>query len=561
LSSGPHLPMHNELTTSLNGPYVVCLRLPSRRTLRLAPFSRCHLPRLAPASLATTMPLLEDDATNANGHSASHLNRYNAAVEKEYTPAKTNGWHTADTNGYNASATSGSSASATNGPNVAATNGHNAADTHGNHTTDRNGTHAADTNGHHTADVNGPDAESSQHTSRARFRKTTSSQQANGATVPRRSSASAIVDHQNLIPVVSSFNNKDNGFGSNDVQYRLPTGTQSKADLIRRFLLDIFIYTYDPSRHVLEQTLLHCRPSSRPDNRINGRLRFLSSDEWHIVGRYTENVHQACTNLTQSNISLLTRNNREFICNNILQPARDLDIDPAYVCEQLLSYRTHRCLLENRKKTRLYPKVSIWSRGRDLLGKKAQRLLACRLISDDVTVSLLGEYGREPITEMLGQCIREFNQKHCKHGMANVDRDVYADHLPTALAEEIYWNPLVKQWMRGPDEATFAPPFEDPYPPPPPQNAYLRRPRSSQSMRLFTGIQPLGSIYEQDERTKRPQSASGQRLRKNFYQQPGQAQSAEFAVYPTNDGAMGRGSMSAAYASTSLGRRPSIYRG
>jgi hypothetical protein len=495
------------------------------------------------------MPLSEDDAVNS----------YDATVAKAYTAAKTNGYHIADTTGSSASTTNGSNAATYNGSSASATNGRNTTDISGPHTADTNGYHPSDTNGYHTANANGHDPESSQHTSRARYGETTNSQHANGASISRRPSASAVLDHDNLIPVVSSFNNQGNGFGTDDLQWRLPTGSQSEVDLIRRFLLDVFIYTYDPNKHVLEQAFLDCQPNSRPRHHINDRARFLSSEERHIITHYAEKVHQACTNLTQSNLSLLTRTKRDLIFRYIFQPARDLEIDPAYVCEQLLSYRTHRCLSDNRKKTRLYPKVSIWSRGRDLLGKKPQKLLACRLISDDITVSQLGHQGCEPLTELLGQCIQEFNHKYCKHGMANVDPDVYAGPLPTALAEELYWNQIVnhrfQEWNRGTDDIIFAPPFEEPSPP---------RPRSLRSSRSLSGVRPMSSIYEQDEqdeRPNRPHSASGQRVRNSLCQMPAYAQSADFAIHPTEYEAVQRRSMPAPYASGSLGRRSFGYRG
>ncbi|KAK1907419.1 hypothetical protein P3342_005745 [Pyrenophora teres f. teres] len=249
-------------------------------------------------------------------------------------------------------------------------------------------------------------------------------------------------------------------------------------------------------------------PNAFIQNRIHAeRASLLSTRELHIVHKYSEAVNNVCENVARNSQSLLSDYDRAFIVSFVMQPARQLGIDPAYLLEQLLAFRIHMCRAEHRKKTLLHTKsTSLWARGLILLQSKwtlgkNQRLLACRLVSDDIAVTQLGERICERLRLVLGQAIRNFSDKHCKFGMGNVKREVYADAVPRALVHELNsWEASYRRKNRIIRERTqrMIAPTDSEHPR-----------RNSPVIERAKSTRNLYSIYEHEEVPQRPRSSLG----------------------------------------------------
>ena len=289
--------------------------------------------------------------------------------------------------------------------------------------------------------------------------------------------------------------------------YQLPPDLPTCSDLITRMLLDILIFSYTVEDYNLQQGFQECTPPLLVKGIHAGRASLLSTCELHIVHKYAEATNTVCENVARNSQSLLSDYDRAFIVSFIMLPARQLGIDPAYLLEQLLAFRVHMCRAENRKKTLLYTKsTSIWARGLGLLPCKwsvgrNHKLLACRLVSDDIAVTQLGERICERLRLVLGQAIKNFSDKNCKSGMGNVRREVYADPLATALVQELNsWEVSYRKRIKKTREKSLrtSAPLET-----------ERQRRNSPLMERAKSSRDLYSIYEHEEAPRRPQSALG----------------------------------------------------
>ena len=68
---------------------------------------------------------------------------------------------------------------------------------------------------------------------------------------------------------------------------------------------------------------------------------------------------------------------------------------------------------------------------------KNHKLLALRLVSDDIAVTQLEERVCERLRLVLGQAIKNYSEKNCRYGTGNVKREVYADAIPRARVQEL----------------------------------------------------------------------------------------------------------------------------
>ncbi|KAH7359946.1 hypothetical protein BKA66DRAFT_369326, partial [Pyrenochaeta sp. MPI-SDFR-AT-0127] len=220
-------------------------------------------------------------------------------------------------------------------------------------------------------------------------------------------------------------------------------------------LLDILRFTYNIDYLTFESAMGACtgpRMHPLPD----GGFSFLARKEKLVVYRCSAAIDKACSKLEENHLSILTYEERAFIINWIIQPARLLNIEPAYMFEQLMVFPSHGCLAENQKKTLLYANTtSIWPFGRGLLpgrwsSDKKQRLLARRLVSDEIAITELETQTSEELRLLLGHAIAEFGRRHCRSGMSNIERRVYADPIPTALAHELQrWELMIQRQRNG----------------------------------------------------------------------------------------------------------------
>jgi hypothetical protein len=398
------------------------------------------------------MPLTEDDTVNTNGYDA----------------AEANGHGVADANGQDAAPITLPSTMAPPEDEAVNTAAHSAID-------------ATTNTGDDAAEVNGQHAPPTKHVSQSRYRHTTNTRQPNGDTIlrkptpngnhvelahqavpshehtttsshqpnggstPRKQVSFENVGHKHIIPEFASFNARD-GFGTNGSELRPPSDVERRAarrNLLHRFLLDVLIYMYDVGISDLRRAVIDCWPVPDTYMHFGGHTSLLTSKEWNQLHEESEDLYKACENVHQGNHSLLTRADQAFVVECVIRPAHDLGVDPTYACEQLLSYRLHRCRAENRKSTPPYAKASLWSR---TLGKrsKAQKLLASQLVSDDIAVAQLGTDSYEPLRLLLGRSIRQFDQRHCKLGMGKVPREVYKGPKSSALVLEIQWREAIR---------------------------------------------------------------------------------------------------------------------
>ncbi|KAG9185367.1 hypothetical protein G6011_07911 [Alternaria panax] len=323
---------------------------------------------------------------------------------------------------------------------------------------------------------------------------------------------------------------------STGLQY--PRDRVDAVRVIVRLLLDILVYSYDIDFHELHLALAAASPHLYTANLSTRNTSLLNFQEMRVVLEYADIIHKACEAVVENTQSLLKDEDRNVIIDLIMQPAQALGIDVAYVFEQLYAFRAHRCDGGNHNKTLLYTKTSFWKRRRGLLpGKlgmdKNQKLLAHRLVSDDIAVAQLGTRSNEALALVLGKAIKQYNKKNCKYGMANIKRDVYAEPPFIALRKEAMWWELLRaksaqdgsqpsnvkiqaDWRmsmqpkfgiaerhnQALDNRSYYRMHNQPDIPPRRNSHNTRRPRS---------LHDLQAIQEQPERPTRPQSISNVR--------------------------------------------------
>ncbi|KAH6841951.1 hypothetical protein B0T12DRAFT_337141, partial [Alternaria alternata] len=271
-------------------------------------------------------------------------------------------------------------------------------------------------------------------------------------------------------------------------------------------LLDILVYSYDVDFHELHFALAASSPHLCTANLSTRNTSLLNFQEMRVVLEYADAIHKACEAVINNTQSLLKDEDRNVIIDLIMQPAQTLGIDVAYVFEQLYAFRSHRCDSGNHNKTLLYTKTSFWTRRRGLLpGKlgmnKNQKLLARRLVSDDIAVAQLGTRSNEALALVLGNAIKQYNKRHCRYGMANIKRDVYAEPPFVALRKEVMcMQPkygIAERHDRKLDNRSYHGMGSLPNTAPRGNSHNTRRPRS---------FHDLQAIQEQSEAPTRPQS-------------------------------------------------------
>ncbi|KAE8853900.1 hypothetical protein HRS9122_00892 [Pyrenophora teres f. teres] len=251
-------------------------------------------------------------------------------------------------------------------------------------------------------------------------------------------------------------------------------------------LLDILIFSYTIENYNLQQGLQECTPPLLIKGIHAERASLLSTRELHIVHKYSEAVNNVCENVARNSQSLLSDYDRAFIVSFVMQPARQLGIDPAYLLARLPN--THVSSGASEEDVATYQ-------------EHFSRLLACRLVSDDIAVTQLGERICERLRLVLGQAIRNFSDKHCKFGMGNVKREVYADAVPRALVHELNsWEASYRRKNRIIRERTqrMIAPTDSEHPR-----------RNSPVIERAKSTRNLYSIYEHEEVPQRPRSSLG----------------------------------------------------
>ncbi|KAI4657961.1 uncharacterized protein J4E78_006351 [Alternaria triticimaculans] len=308
-----------------------------------------------------------------------------------------------------------------------------------------------------------------------------------------------------------------------DTNLELPQDKPAAVDLLVRLLVDILVYSYDVDFHELHYALAACSPKLSTTNLSARNTSLLNFQQTRVVLEYADVIHKACETVVDNTQSLLKDSDREFISTYIMEPARTIGVDIAYVFEQLYAFRLHRCEGGNHHKTLLYTKPSFWTRGRGLLpGKlgmdKSQKLLARRLVSDDMVVAQLGTRSCEALRLVLGKAIKDYNRKHCKYGMAKIYREIYAEPKFIALKKELKWRDFVfTKYLHDEQQAAMASgqsDFRDSNQAEPRTSSrFLDVPRrNSEHLRRPSSLHDLPSIRERPERPPRPLSTSSIRL-------------------------------------------------
>ena len=320
-----------------------------------------------------------------------------------------------------------------------------------------------------------------------------------------------------------------------DTGLQFPCDRTAAVNVLIRVLLDILVYSHDIDFHELHHALAASSPHLCTANLSTRNTSLLTFQEMRVVLEYADATHKAYEAVIDNTQSLLKDDDRNFIIDYIMQPTRTIGIDVAYIFEQLYAFRSHRCDSGNHNKTLLYTKTSFWTRRRGLLpGKlgmdKNQKLLARRLVSDDIAVAQLGIRSNEAFSSVLGKVIKEHNKKHCRYGMANIKRDVYAEPPFVALRKEVMWWELLrtKSTQDGGQpssislQADYRMSQEPKFRIAEQQNLVLsNRPyfrmgsqpdvsprRNSHNTRRPHSLHDLQAIQEQPERPARPQSTS-----------------------------------------------------
>ncbi|KAH6870625.1 hypothetical protein BKA58DRAFT_411728 [Alternaria rosae] len=281
--------------------------------------------------------------------------------------------------------------------------------------------------------------------------------------------------------------------------------------------------SYDVDFHELHYALAACSPNLFTTNLFTRNTSLLNFQGTRVVLEYADVIHKACETVVDNTQSLLKDSDREFISTFIMEPARTIGIDISYVFEQLYAFRLHRCEGGNHHKTLLYTKPSFWTRGRSLLpGKlgmdKSQKLLARRLVSDDMVVAQLGTRSCEALRLVLGKAIKDYNRKHCKYGMAKTNREVYAEPKFVALKKELKWRDFVfTKYLYDEQQAAMASGqsnlrASNQGEPRMSSRLYDASRRNSDHLRRPSSLHDLHSISERPERPPRPLSTSNIRL-------------------------------------------------
>ncbi|KAF1940687.1 hypothetical protein EJ02DRAFT_309550, partial [Clathrospora elynae] len=268
-------------------------------------------------------------------------------------------------------------------------------------------------------------------------------------------------------------------------------------------LVDILVFSYGVNGPLLDSALAEWSPDLRLRKGPIGVPSLLDVPDRRMIQVHSETVHKACEKVAQNHHSLLKNEECAFIITHIIQPARLLKIEPGYMFEQLMAFRSHGCRAEYRKKTLLYNNtISFWPLGRGFLPSKwgvdkKQRLLALRLVSDDIAIAKLGALTCERLQLLIGNAIKQFGEKNCKFGMGRVRREVYVEPTSTALVEELErWEIMItRESYHGSYQSARL------------ETQYYTAPHRGIEHHTKRSVRKLSSIDEVDEHPARSQSA------------------------------------------------------
>lgn len=217
-------------------------------------------------------------------------------------------------------------------------------------------------------------------------------------------SVTALESVHNDIPIMSTLS---------DVEVRRTTHR------IRRFLLWNLAFTYE-----IEPETFRCYLF---DDAVSGTYELDDGDIMYLTS-LGQCLQRACDRVRQNQLSLLVADDRSRVIEDVLIPARALNIKPEYLCDQVMSFPDHQFDNNKRHKTVLYSqstRKSIFGSARKWGGEEPRAHLAQCLVSDDYIVSEVAP--TEQLQVVLGRCIAQFSDKHCRKGMdmGSVERRVY----------------------------------------------------------------------------------------------------------------------------------------
>lgn len=194
---------------------------------------------------------------------------------------------------------------------------------------------------------------------------------------------------------------------------------------MHRFLLHNFMFTYgiDPD---------HFR-----NHLLNAGCDLLSPVEKDYMLSLGRDLQVAYKRIRNNRFSLLVVEECMRIVEDIVIPAHNLNIEPGYLCEQLVNFPDHEFDKEKRDNARIYNQAtrkSFWRGIRKWDTKEARTHLAKCLVSDDYVVEWIAP--SQDVQVLIGKNIESFSDKHCKKGidMGNVDGKVHvSEHTQRML--------------------------------------------------------------------------------------------------------------------------------
>lgn len=196
------------------------------------------------------------------------------------------------------------------------------------------------------------------------------------------------------------------------------------TDRVHRFLLWNLVFICEIHREMFRYCLIDDEASI---DAVFGSYELDADDEGYMYSLGLC-LQRACDRVGQNQLSLLIAHDRSRITEDVVIPARILNTEPEYLCEQLMSYPKHKSQSEKRYKTVLYSqggKNRFFGFARKWNNEDSRTHLAKCLVSDDCIVSAITP--TETLQVTLGHFIAEFSNKHRKRGlgMGSVERKIY----------------------------------------------------------------------------------------------------------------------------------------
>ncbi|KAH9874893.1 hypothetical protein J1614_004380 [Plenodomus biglobosus] len=241
-----------------------------------------------------------------------------------------------------------------------------------------------------------------------------------------------------------------------------------RAELLSCALIDTLRFVYEITDDDFPVVMAKASPALY-ERAVIGITRLLKLQEQDEIMDIAGAITEAFVRVANNHQSLITMKDRAYIITNVVEPARYLNIEPRYIIKQLYSLSIHLWHGANLKKTTLYTHtVSMWGRGRDLLpsswlADKKATLLAKRLVSDDITVTNLNARIGDPLRTVLGTAIAAFGKQHCHIRSGSVEREIYTDTIPAALACEVqHWEAMARREKNETGYSTLPAPSKEP---------------------------------------------------------------------------------------------------